>query len=87
MSDPTRPRPAYRRRSVSESDNDLMNSATSCQTYPRQLVSPGQTDSYPSISGLRTTEEPTYNGNEQDYNLRIYYLRLELLRPLTDSED
>ena len=49
---------------MSESDNDLMNSATSCQTYPRQLVSPGQTDSYPSISGLRTTEESTDNGNE-----------------------
>ena len=46
---------------MSESDNDLMNSATSCQTYPRQLVSPGRTDSYPSISGLRTTEESTYN--------------------------
>ena len=61
MSDPTQPRPAYRRRSVSESDNDLMNSATSCQTYPRQLVSPGRTDSYPSISGLRTTEGSTYN--------------------------
>ena len=43
-----------------ESDNDLMNCATSCQTYPRQLVSPGQTDSYPSISGLRPTES-TYN--------------------------
>ena len=58
MSDPNRPRPAYQRRSVSESDNDLMNS---CQTFPRQLVSPGRTDSYPSISGLRPTEESTYN--------------------------
>ena len=86
MSDPTRPQPAYRRRSVSESDNDLMNSATSCQTYPRQLVSPGRTDSYPSISGLRTTEESTL-GMKQDYNLRVYYQRLELLRPSTDSED
>ena len=58
MSDPNQPRPAYRRRSVSESHNDLMNS---CQTFPRQLVSPGRTDSYPSISGLRPTEESTYN--------------------------
>ena len=61
MSDPTPPRPAYRRRSVSESDNDLMNSATGYQTYPSLLVSPGRTDSYPSISGLRPTEESTYN--------------------------
>ena len=58
MSDPNRPRPAYPRHLVSESDNDLMNS---CQTFPRQLVSPGRTDSYPSISGLRPTEESTYN--------------------------
>ena len=83
MSDPTRPRPAYRRRSVSESDNNLMNSATGCQINPRLLVSPGRTDSYPSISGLRPTE---YIGLEQDRSLRIYYLRLELQMFSTDSK-
>ena len=46
---------------MSESDNDLINSATGCQTYPSLLVSPGWTDSYRSISGLRPTEESTYN--------------------------
>ena len=46
---------------MSESDNNLMNSATGCQINPRLLVSPGRTDSYPSISGLRPTEESTYN--------------------------
>ena len=87
MSDPTQPRPAYQRRSVSESDNDLMNSVTSYQTYPRQLFSPGRTDTYPSISGIRRTEESLITGMKEDYNRRVYYLRLELLRPSTDSED
>ena len=78
MSDPNRPRPAYRRRSVSESDNDLMNS---CQTFPRQLVSPGRTDSYPSISGLRSTKESTYNraGAElQMTSINIYIARFRI---------
>ena len=46
---------------MSESDNDLMNGATSYQTYPKQLVSTGRTHSYHSISGIRSTEESTYN--------------------------
>ena len=46
---------------MSESDNNLMNSTTGCQINPSLLVSPGRTDSYPSISGLRPTEESTYN--------------------------
>ena len=44
---------------MSESDNDLINSATGCQAYPSLLVSSGRTDSYPSIPGLRPTKEPT----------------------------
>ena len=54
MSDFTQPR------SVSECDNDLLDSATGYQAYPSLLVSSRQTDSYPSIPGLRPTEEPTY---------------------------
>ena len=46
---------------MSESNNDLMNSDTSYQTYTGQLISPGQTESYPCITGLRTTEESIYN--------------------------
>ena len=46
---------------MSKSDNDLMNSATDHQMYPGQLIPPGRTESQPSISGLRTTEESTYN--------------------------
>ena len=45
---------------MSESDNDLIDSATGYQAYPSLLVSSGQTDSYPSVSGLRPTKEPTY---------------------------
>ena len=45
---------------MSESDNDLINSATGYQTYPSLLVSSGRTDSYHSISGLRPTDESTY---------------------------
>ena len=60
MSDSTQPRSAYRRRSVSESDNDLLDSATGYQAFPSLLVSSRRTDSYPSIPGLRPTEEPTY---------------------------
>ena len=58
MSDSTQPRSAYRRRSVSESDNDLIDRATGYQAYPSLLVSSGRTDSYPSIAGLRLTKEP-----------------------------
>ena len=46
---------------MSESDNDLLNSATDHQMYPGQLIPPGRTESQPSISELRTTEESTYN--------------------------
>ena len=60
MSHSTQPRSAYRRRSVSESDNDLIDGATGYQAYPSLLVSSGRTDSYPSISGVRPTKEPTY---------------------------
>ena len=60
MSDSTQPRYAYRRRSVFESDNDLIDSATGYQAYPSPLVSSGRLDSYPSISGLRPTKESTY---------------------------
>ena len=60
MSDSTQPRSAYQRRSVSKSDNDLLDSATGYQAYSSLLVSSRRTDSYPSIPGLRPTEEPTY---------------------------
>ena len=60
MSDSIQPRPAYRRRSVSESDNVLTDSSAGCQAYPSLLVSSGRTDSYPSIPGPRPTMEPTY---------------------------
>ena len=59
MSDSTRPQPAYQRRSVSESDNGLIDSATGYQACPSLLVSSGRTDSYPSIPGPRPTTEPT----------------------------
>ena len=39
----------------------LMNSATDHQMYPGQLIPSGRTESQPSISELRTTEESTYN--------------------------
>ena len=60
MSDSTQPRSAYRRRSVSESDNVLIDSSAGYQAYPSLLVSSGRTDSYPSIPGPRPTMEPTY---------------------------
>ena len=61
MTDPNLSRPALWRRSVSESNNALMNSATNYQMYPGQLIPPGRTESQPSISGQRTTEESTYS--------------------------
>ena len=60
MSDSIQPRPAYRRPSVSESDNFLTDSSAGCQAYPSLLVSSGRTDSYPSIPGPRPTMELTY---------------------------
>ena len=61
MSDPNLPRPILRRRSVSESDSELMNSATDHQRYPELLIPLGRTESQPSIAELRTNEESTYN--------------------------
>ena len=79
MTDPNLPRPALWIRSVSESDNDLMNSATNYQMYPGQLMPPGRTESQPSISGQRMTKESSYSRAET--SLRVYYLWLELLKP------
>ena len=46
---------------MSESDSELMNSATDHQRYPELLIPPGRTESQPSIAELRTNEESTYN--------------------------
>ena len=46
---------------MSESNSELMNSATDQQRYPELLIPLGRTESQPSISELRTTEESTYN--------------------------
>ena len=75
MSDSTQPRSAYRRRSVSESDNDLIDRATGYQAYPSLLVSSGRTDSYPSIAGLRPTKEPTdirTGARAQSWNANVF---------------
>ena len=37
---------------VSESDTDLMNSATNPQIYPNRFIPPGRTESQPNVSGL-----------------------------------
>ena len=53
MTDPSLHRPTLKRRSVSESDTDPMNSTANPRSYP-----PGRTESQPNVSGLGFITEP-----------------------------
>ena len=52
MTDPNLCQPTLWRRSVSESDTDLMNSTTNPWIYPNRFIPPGQAESQPNVSGL-----------------------------------
>ena len=52
MTDLSLCRPILRRRLVSESDTDPMNSTANPWIYPNRFIPPGQTESQPNFSGL-----------------------------------
>ena len=52
MTDPSLHRHSLQRRSVSESDTDLMTSAANPRIYPNRVIPPGRTESQPNVSGL-----------------------------------
>ena len=52
MTHPSLHQPSLQRRSVSESDTDLMTCATNLRIYPNRFIPPGRTESQPNVSGL-----------------------------------
>ena len=52
MTDPSLCRLNLRRRLVSESDTDPMNSTANPWIYPNRFIPPGQTESQPNFSGF-----------------------------------
>ena len=53
---------------VSESDTDLMKSATNPQIYPYRFIPPGRTESQPNVSGLGFNTGP----GMRHQSLKIY---------------
>ena len=47
MTDPSLHRPSLRRRSASESDTDLMTSASNPRIYPNRFIPPGELNPNP----------------------------------------
>ena len=60
MTDPHLYRSALQRRSMSESDNDLMNSIANPRINPSQFIPLGQAESHPEVSGYGFIDESPY---------------------------